>query len=58
MSGDVEEARTIQRLVAGLDAHLRTLALVERLRAPDADAPDLTARERVDPRPGGGGMHG
>lgn len=45
--GDVEKARTIQRLVAGLDAHLRTLALVDQVRAADADAPALTARERV-----------
>ena len=43
----VEEARTIQRLLVGLDAHLRTLALAERLRCPDADAPHLTERELV-----------
>ena len=44
---EVEEARTIQRLLAGLDAHLRTLELVDRDRARDADVPELTSRERV-----------
>jgi DNA-binding CsgD family transcriptional regulator len=44
---DVEEARTIQRLLSGLDAHLRILARAERERAGDEDAPTLTSRERV-----------
>jgi len=44
---EVEEARAIQRLLAGLDAHLRILALADRERAGDEDALRLTPRERV-----------
>lgn len=42
-----EEIGAVQRLLAGLDAHVRVLAQAHRTLASGADAPHLTPRERV-----------